>query len=373
LSILLDDETLAHTRLVADKHARRADAAMELGISERTLRQRLQEATARGIDPYIRGGKLPNGQLLKGVSTFFPATVDKPGQWVKTMFDRRQELTIEAIRDAFKEFDGKSKIIKPPVYLEQDLATFYIVSDHHLGLYAWKKETGNDYDVEIGKRVLRESMAELVSQTPKSETAVILNLGDFFHSDSNENRTRRSGNVLDVDTRFQLVLKAGVYLLIDVIEMAKSKHKKVLVRNNIGNHDPYGTLALAMALKTYYTNDPRVEVDDTPNPLWFWEFGKVLVGSTHGDMIKHTDMPAAMATHAHEAWGRTLHRYIYLGHVHHKSIGGGEKHGATWETFRTLAAKDAWHHQSGYASERSMVAITHHSGTGEKYRNTVTI
>jgi hypothetical protein len=116
-----------------------------------------------------------------------------------------------------------------------------------------------------------------------------------------------------------------------------------------------------------------VHVSRDPSHFYFWRFGKVLVGATHGDMIRHTDMPQVLAAYAAKDWGETEHRYVYLGHVHHKSIGGGEKYGATWETFRTLAAKDAWSANSGFASGRSMVAITHHREFGEKYRSTVTI
>lgn len=366
MSYHVDELTAAMEAL--RKHGSRRKASAALGIPDTTFRRRIAAAARLGLTTEFNS-LVPEGFDLKNYTAHYDAAGNLQQVWLKPTLSAYEEAKIDAIKEALADVP-KSTLVKPPKIVNEDLATFYIVSDHHLGLYAWKKETGADYDVEIGKKVLKETMSALVAQTPQSDTAVVLNLGDFFHSDSNENRTRRSGNVLDVDTRFQLVLKAGVYLLIDVVEMAKAKHKRVLVRNNIGNHDPYGTLALAMALKTYYANDPRVEIDDSPNPLWHWEWGKVLVGSTHGDMIKAVDMPSAMATHAAEAWGRTTHRYIYLGHVHHRSIGGGEKAGATWETFRTLAAKDAWHHQSGYASERTMTAITLHKEDGEKIRNT---
>lgn len=369
------DEVLRQTIQVYDEEGHnQTAAARRLGITRSSLQNRLERATQRGIVPLYAAQGLPPGMVATGASTLVdPATGEQKLQWVKTKLELSQTAIIEGLEQVLADYKGKSVPVKSPPLVVQDLATFYIVSDHHLGMYAWKKETGADYDVEIGKHILQETAGKLIDQTPPSEVAVVLNLGDFFHSDSNENRTRRSGNALDVDTRFQNVLNVGVYLLIDVIEKVKAKHRHVIVRNNIGNHDPYGTLALAMALKTFYSNDPRVTVDDSPNPLWFWEFGKVMVGSTHGDMIKHTDMPGVMATKAASMWGRTEHRYIYLGHVHHRSIGGGEKVGAVWETFRTLASKDGWHHQSGYSSGRSMVAITHHKETGEKYRYTETI
>lgn len=361
-------DVLLQTLEAVKVHGSKAAAARALGVDESSVRRRVAAAAREGLVTEF-SHLVPVGFDLKNYTAHYKADGTLEQVWIKPTLSKYEEMKIDAIKEALSEIP-QSRVVKPPKIVNEDLATFYIVSDHHLGLYAWAKETGNDYDVEIGKKILKDTMAKLVAATPESETAVVLNLGDFFHSDSNENRTRRSGNVLDVDTRFQYVLKAGVYLFVDIIEMAKRKHKKVIVRCNFGNHDPYGTLALSMALKAYYSNDPRVEVDDSPNKLWFWEFGKVMVFSTHGDMFKQQDVPGVMAAHAPEMWGRTTHRYGYLGHVHHKSVGGGEKYGATWETFRTLAAKDEWHHSSGYASERSMVAITHHREHGEKVRHT---
>ncbi len=261
----------------------------------------------------------------------------------------------------------------PTVYGNENLATFYPIIDHHLGLYAWEPETGANYDLNIAQKILRDSLAELVGATPNSEQAVILNIGDFFHSDDNTNRTRRSGNILDADGRYAKILEIGIDLELYAIELALTKHQFITVRNLPGNHDPYASLALNAAIRMAFRDNPRVHVSRDPSPFYFWRFGKVLVGATHGDMIRHTDMPQVMAAYAAKDWGETEHRYVYLGHVHHKSIGGGEKFGATWETFRTLAPKDAWASQSGFASGRSMVAITHHRDYGEKYRNTVTI
>lgn len=346
-------------------------SAKELGWHRSRLRRALAKATSLGLSGYNVDGPLPEGQLLRGVSTLYGADGDIIAQWVKTREDRNYEEVKEALEDVFDAYKGYSKLPKPPKAVDDELLTVYLLSDHHLGMYAWKPEAGADYDVDIGEQVLRETMTTLVSQAPAAKTAIILNLGDFFHSDSNENRTRRSGNVLDVDTRYARVLEVGVNLLIHTVELALQKHETVIVRNNQGNHDPYASLALTVAIAAFFANNPRVQVNTSPSPFFWHKFGRVFLGSTHGDMIKAHDMPGVMAAMQAEVWGTTEHRYIYLGHVHHASKGGGERYGATWETFRTLAPKDAWHKQSGYSSGRSMVAITHHKDRGEYMRHTV--
>lgn len=369
------DETITNTLAVLRKHGgNQSEAARELGIARASVQRHMELGTERNLNGGALGGPLPPGQSIIGVSTLYNDEGGVTAQWVKTRQEHSLTDVAEAVGEFFASYKGYAKLPPDPKYItDPNLATVYNLADHHLGLYAWKRETGEDYDIDIGRKVLIDAMTNLVMAAPKSETAVILNLGDFFHSDNNENRTRKSGNILDVDTRYAKVLQVGVELLVTCIELALQKHANVLVRCLPGNHDPYGALALSVAIAAFFHANPRVKVDTDPGPFFWWRFGKVFIGSTHGDMIKHEQMPGVMASMRPKDWGETEYRYIYLGHVHHKSKGGGETAGVIWETFQTLAAKDAWHHQSGYVSGRSMVAITHHKEKGEVFRHTVSV
>lgn len=350
-----------------------AATARELGIARSTVQWHISQAALKGeIAPEL--SKTPVGFNVKRLTQHVTNEGLKE-EWTQfTPESATYDALIEAIDATLVDkVRPIPKIPEASFVFESDLVTFYPIIDHHLGLYAWEPETGANYDLAIGQRTLRESLEQLVAQAPSSEYAVILNIGDFFHSDNNRNRTERSGNVLDADGRYAKILEIGIDLELYAIELALTKHRIVEVRNLPGNHDPYATIALNSAIRMAFRDNPRVHVSRDPSPFYFYRFGKVLIGATHGDMIKHTDMPSVMAAYAAKDWGETEHRYVYLGHVHHKSIGGGERFGATWETFRTLAPKDAWASQKGFASGRSMVAITHHRESGERYRHTVTI
>jgi hypothetical protein len=216
-------------------------------------------------------------------------------------------------------------------------------------------------------------MYELVAASPEADEALVLNLGEFFHAENDLARTSQSGNALDCDTRFAKVLRTGVDLTIWTVKLALEHHKHVTYRALPGNHDPYAALALAIAVSKYFENNPRVTVDLDPSYFFVMEFGNVMIGATHGDRVKPDAMPSYMAARWPEIWGRTKFRYGYLGHVHHKSRGGGEGAGVLWETFQTLAPKDSWHAGQGYVSGRSMSAITLHRDTGERFRTTRSI
>ena len=303
------------------------------------------------------------------MSTLYGPDGEIKGQWVKSVTDKSPEDTIEDLKEALSGVKKAPRIPKPRGRRTESLLTVYPIADYHLGMYAWAAETGQDFDLMIADRLFMDTMSSLIADAPKSETAVILNLGDFLHSDSDENRTRRSGNPLDVDTRYAKVLQLGVQLLANVIMLSLQKHGRVIVRNIPGNHDPYGTLALTVALDAYFRNEPRVTVDLDPGPFWRFRFGSVLLVAAHGDRAKLEDMPGVVAAKWPEEWGATKYRYVYGGHWHtRKKWPTHERAGATVEVFRTMCPKDAWTNSMGFTSGREAVAITHELHSGEVSR-----
>ena len=243
--------------------------------------------------------------------------------------------------------------------------------DPHLGLYTWGEETGEDFDLKTGEANLCESIKRLVACSPKSETCILLNLGDFFHSDTMDNRTSRSGHALDVDTRWSKVLRAGVRAMMTCIEAAAKKHQRVIVKNLIGNHDDHTSQMLGLALALFYEGNDRIEVHDDPRKFWFYRFHNVLIGAAHGDTTKPAQLPGIMATDRAEDWGETKHRYFYTGHIHTQNV--AEYPGCIWESFKTLAAKDSWTSSKGYRSGRDGMCIVHHKDHGEVERHRVDV
>lgn len=315
--------------------------------------------------------EVPAGHSIKGVSALVDADGRTIQQWIKTKEEQSTEDAITAIKAAFDAYSGFAILPPQPDHTDADKLTVYNIADHHLGLFAWAQEAGAPYDLTIGERLLKEAISQLVSLSPASETAIILNLGDFFHADNKENRTSKSGNALDVDTRYAKVLKLGVDLLIWCVELSLQRHKNVVVRCLPGNHDEHTAVALAIGLACFFDNNPRVTVDLSPSLFFKYVFGKVLLTATHGHECKPADMSGTMASMYPEDWGSTIYRYAYFGHVHHQSK--IEKHGMICETFQTVAAKDSWHAGQGYTSGRSMTAITHHREWGEILRHTAAV
>jgi hypothetical protein len=334
------------------------------------MKRRIARAQDMGIGEAL-SAPLPVGQRLRGVSSLYNRDGERVAQWVKTATDPASSALADELTAYFEAYRGKAELIEAPAYSDKELLTAYLIPDHHFGLYAWAEEAGVDHDVEKAQNLLREASNNLVARAPPSGTAVVLNVGDFYHSDNLENRTLRSGHALDVDTRFAKVARLGVQALIETVERAAQKHRRVIVKCISGNHDDHSGVWLSIALDAFFANDPRVEVDRSPAAFWWLKHGRCLVGAAHGHLNKPVQMAAAMATHQPEAWGGTDFRYFWFGHIHHKTV--AEIAGVTVESFQTLAPRDAYAAGAGYASNRAMQAITLHASRGEVERQTYSI
>jgi hypothetical protein len=317
--------------------------------------------------------EVPQGHLVKGVSALIGPDGGTIAQWVKTKQNGRDELFVEAIKSTFEQYKGRAELAPPPISTEDSYATLYPIGDHHLGMYSWGEETGADYDVDIGERLLRGAVRELVGGAYPSSLGIILSMGDFFHTDSSENRTPASGHALDVDTRRTRVAQVGLKLMIDCIEMALQKHDRVEVRCLPGNHDPETTPWLSLALWAFFHANPRVTVDCSPARIWFRQFGRNMLSATHGDKLKIQDLPMVMARDQAPMWGATRFRYGFTGHVHHRQKLGDEIGGVYIESVPVLPGPDSWHAGMGYGAQRSMTSHTFHEKLGRRFQHTVSV
>ena len=313
----------------------------------------------------------PAGHTVKGVS----ALVDPDGRtlakWVKTREDGTDQA-IEAAKDAFDAYRGHFDPLPAPKATTGELVTLYPIADHHLGLYAWARETGDDdYDLKTAQAILLAAVGELVERSPPADTAIILDLGDFLHSDNRRAQTEASGHNLDVDTRFGQVVRVAVSLTRAVIERALTRHKRVIYRKLGGNHDWHAAQWLTSAFALFYEREGRVAVVDDPSKHWVHRHGRTLLAATHGDTLKPEHLAGYIAASHPCAWGDADFRYGFCGHIHQRRRDVSESSGMIVETMQTLAPRDAYASEGGYFSFRTMSAITFDAARGEVERHTV--
>jgi hypothetical protein len=376
---LTDFATTERQRLVcelAEKMSIRK-IAKELGLHQKTVFNHLQavkvRASLRGWSPSHDMTKTcPETHYVKGTSTLYGADGEQKLQWVKTNADQdRLRLFAEQMAKSVCESVPAVRKVSGPKKVEVDALAVYPIGDAHIGMYAWGEECGDDYNTDVASRVMRAAFEQIFPAMPNTEQAVIINLGDWFHTDTPENETRRSGNSLDVDTRWSKVIRDGVEIMKMIIGSALKKHGHVRVINEIGNHDDQSSLMLSMVLAEHYRNEPRLEVDMSPSPFHWHEFGNNLIGVHHGNRCKPDRLYQVMHEDKREECGRCRFRYWYTGHVH--QIVKHEIGGVVIESFRTLAARDAYASGSGYRSGRDQCAIVLDREYGECFRSTVNV
>lgn len=340
---------------------------------DRALRRIKQNAARQGYSPeHDMNQTVPDGFLVKGTSTLYDDQGKPKLQWVKSQIDRERQLEIykEALEALCSDITPTS-ITPAPKHSKKDLLTVYPFGDPHIGVRTYFSETGEDYDLDKAEKLFTQAMDRAVFNAPASQEALIVNVGDYFHSDNAQNRTRKSGNPLDVCGSFSDRLMIGMRIMRNIIDRALQKHKKVTVINTIGNHDEHLSIALSVMLNAFYNNEKRVVIPVIEKFYQYFTFGKCLFGVTHGDQCKPGDLEGIMAADKPAEWGSSLHRYWLTGHIHHDVI--KEFRGCKFESFRTLAPKDAWHTAAGYRSDRDLKTIVYHKDHGEVERYTCNI
>lgn len=349
------------------EHGSKYAAADKLGKSRSSLRSAIRNlkkrAAKRGYSPdHDMKNTTPEGYIVKGISTLYDGDGNVKQQWVKTKEDNSRILDsiVQMVEKLCEPIEGLAPKVEQPKINNADLMCIYPIADAHLGMYSWSDETGDDWDSDKCSATLYETMSRLVEQAPTADTALIVNLADFFHCDNNSYKTERSGHILDVDTRWARVFMIGHETFRKMIELALQKHKTVIVKSAIGNHDEKTGIALMVAMKSYFKNEQRVKIEIPKNPFAYHRFGATLLGINHD--VKADKLPMIMASDQRELWGETRFHHWLGGHIHHQTF--HEYPGCTTETFRSPAAKDSWNHSMGYRSERDMVMIKVHKEKG---------
>ena len=313
------------------------------------------------------------GHRLRATSLLLDGEGNEKLRWIKA--DAHPSVTdiIQECKAALAGYKPPKGLIKPPQDTQEDTLTLYPVSDMHIGLRSWHRETGVDWDLNIAETAICAAFERLVVASPPSSIAVVLGGGDQMHSNNNENVTPRSKHILQVDGRYHKVLEYTCRMFVRMVYTALLKHQTVIVRTLGGNHDPEASIALALYLHAYFRLDSRVTVDTDASMYWWYRHGKTFLGATHGHAAKPAQMPAIMASRRAKDWGASEHRFIHMFHLHHAAKAVTEGGGCVVETHQAPVAQDAWAFGAGFLSQRSLSAITYSKKYGEIARSRVVV
>jgi len=348
-----------------EKYGSQNKAAKALGLGRSTFQERISRAKRhQEADPAVKQAMSSAGMQDAGVLHSGWIKTDEASLYFKMPGGDSETVNdvADRIKDVLSDIQP-AKQQKPPDHFDQDLLTVFPIADVHLGMYASSDEVGEDYDISVAENRVTNWINRAVEASPPAGTAVILDIGDFHHADTQDNRTPQSKHQLDVSGRHFEAVEAGVRTMVHCCNAALAKHSKVIVRVLPGNHNPTTYMTTLFALDAYYRNEGRVEVQKVPGEFFIMRFGSCLFAAHHGDKSKPERMVMAIADRYADDWGKTKHRFLYSGHLHH--LKSSEIGGVLWMQLRAVAPKDAHAFNASYSGKSEIRATTFHKDKGE--------
>jgi hypothetical protein len=317
------------------------------------------ESNGLGLDDKdVKHGWIKN----KHASLFFKNPNFKESE--ETNYKELQESILKDIRDFKPEYptifrnpstDGHLLVVDP--------------ADIHIGKLCEAFETGEDYNNQIAVKRVKEGVQGILDKSTGFNIDKILFIGgnDILHIDTPKRQTT-GGTPQDTDGMWYSNFLIAKQLYVDILETLLSV-ADVHFTFNPSNHDYTHGFFLADVIQTWFRNCDNITFDCSIAHRKGFLYGKNLIGTTHGDGAKHTDLPLLLATEFPHEWSLSKHRYVYTHHVHHKT--SKDIMSVCIESLRSPSGTDSWHHKSGYVhAPKALEGFLHHKDFGQVARLT---
>lgn len=344
------------------------DGSMEVLKLERPATVEELMAACR-LDPHVWVPQFFRGNVWQG---FYALRGKEGGHRKVNLYQSRlvcKRVISERLEEAILEFirrfgpkplpkPNRKKGRKKSATAPKDQMVVWGMWDAHIGSYAWDREVGDNWDVDMACSRVHNSIDEMVDELrPYPIRKILMPIGnDFMHFDSVRMKTAHGEHYLDTDTRYARVYLAALMCLSYMIERALEVCDDVELLYVPGNHDTTSSYTLTVALDQRYRNDSRVSADLSMNPRKYRTWGGCLIGFDHGADAPPDRLAQALSEEARELWGAATYREVQIGDKHRR---WEKKYEATVPTGGILIRRnpalcntDAWHHRLAFSGEQ---------------------
>lgn len=247
------------------------------------------------------------------------------------------------------------------------------LADPHIGRYAWAKQTGRNYDLQLAESIYRLAVDRMLEKLGSSRklSHIYVPVGhDGNHIDKGKPPATTAGTPQDSHGKWQeisrVVRRCYKYAINSSLEVAPVRIVVIP-----GNHDERDAWYAGEILREAYKGEDHASViqENKPTLEKTDKFGKCGFMWFHGKDQKLKDLPTFFANEYHRLWGQTKWREIITGHKHKRTkhtVGDFyESDGAITRISPSLAAPDAWHYRKGYTEAvRGSQCLTWHRELG---------
>jgi len=269
--------------------------------------------------------------------------------------------------EEMKTYSPKYPIITYPKIKDSHLLVVD-PADIHIGKLCTAFETGDNYNHNIAVSRVKEGVLGILQKAqPYNIEKILFIIGnDILHTDNAKSTT--TGNTFqDTDIMWYDAFKIAFKLYVDVIEMLLTV-APIHIQYDPSNHDYVHGFLLAQSIEAWFRNNENISFNASISHRKYFKYNKNLIGTTHGDGAKETDLALLMA-HESKDWNECKHRYFYVHHIHHKK--SKDYMSVCVEALRSPSGTDSWHHRNGYQhSPKAVEGFIHHPEHGQICRLT---
>jgi hypothetical protein len=321
----------------------------------------------RSVSWHVKDGQVISGDVEDSGKMLVVPLYHMELRLIRKESEIRAHNAIEEMVQEAKKFAPKYPKIK---YISHNDGMLYEIAmpDIHFGRLTWHEESGDDFDIKIAERIVSNTLLKLLQYSKNFVVdRILLPLGnDFFNVNSKTNTTVR-GTPQQEDTRWQKTFRAGRKLAIQMIDTCTA-----IAPTDVlfvpGNHDEEKIFYLGDALECWYHNNENVHIDNIAKSRKYYNYGRVLLGFTHGDAEVMKKLPNLMQFEVPQLWGNSLYREWHTGDKHHKTdfiLEVDEQIGIVIRILRSLVPADAWTFNHGFVgSQRASEAFLWHPENG---------
>lgn len=261
-----------------------------------------------------------------------------------------------------KVFSKKIKPINLPkkevdTELNKDSVTVLGAVELHLGKEAREFDVGENYNVDIAIERYETIINVLCEeQEYRKSHKLVYGIGnDFLNIDTPASTTTRGTPQNGGISSYEL-FDIGLKLQLQSLLTLREQYNEIEVVLDKGNHANQLEYALFRALQQRFINDDIINFRDDYKEVQAIKMGNTSVFMTHGDS-NYKRIVESMSKEFYKIYGETEHRYILLGHLHHKQK-LDELNGFTVFRLSSPSGIDRWHYKERYLSQAGQEIFT---------------
>lgn len=269
----------------------------------------------------------------------FWGSLDKPQATFK-----RREVSTENILNLIGEKLTKDWHTPRKVKSNGEYLFVPCLFDAHIGKASLDRVYGEDYFLDVLDDLVQRAL--LRGNIGK----VLFPLGqDYGHID-NTLYTTTAGTPQEVNGSYGEIIANQVSIAVKAVEyLAQSYPVDVIMVP--GNHDRYSNSWLGHVVEQRFYDHPNVTVDNSNNFRKYYQWGNLLLLSTHGNEEGLNTIGNVISTEARKFWGNTEYCEVLTGHIHTRKdtfIMTTEVNGIMVRSFPSLSGPDTWHNLKAF-------------------------